>query len=86
MSGNPMYQDVVDVTATYAALAAARTVGTFTISCTPTNAAVVNFLGVADVDVPWQPGEWHTLHGVDLAAIQIKGTVGDTVTIVGGTW
>ena len=35
---------------------------------------------------PLVPGEWHTLHRVDLAEIQVKGSAGDTVTINGGTW
>ena len=76
----------IDVTADYQPLVADRLVATVTISCPPGNADVVVFLGDDGSDVPWQPGEWHTLHRVDLSAIQIKGTVGDFVTVVGGTW
>ncbi|MBE3123760.1 MAG: hypothetical protein IMZ65_03065 [Planctomycetes bacterium] len=76
----------VTVSSSYQPLAAARTVVTVTISCPPTNVGVVHFLGDDGSDVPWQPGEWHTLVGVNLADLQVKGTVGDVVTLVGGTW
>jgi len=76
----------IDVTADYQPLVADRLVATVTISCAPDNADVVYFLGDDGSDVPWRPGEWHSVHRVDLSEIQIKGTVGDTVTLVGGTW
>jgi len=76
----------IDVTGTYQPLVADFLVATVTISCPPTNAAAVQFKGDDGSDVPWLAGEWHTLHRVDLAEIQIKGTVGDVVSIVGGTW
>ena len=74
------------VTASYQALVADSLVATVTLSCPPTNAANVLFKGDDGTDVPWLPGQWHELRSVDLAAIQIKGTAGDVVTIVGGTW
>ncbi len=76
----------IDVTGTYQPLVADSLVATVTISCPPTNAAAVQFKGDDGSDVPWLAGEWHTLHRVDLAEIQIKGTVGDVVSIVGGIW
>jgi len=76
----------VAVGADYAPLAAERTVVTVTISCPPANAAVVYFKGDDGSDVPWVAGEWHEFKSVNLADIQIKGTVGDCVTLVGGTW
>jgi len=76
----------VAVGADYAPLAAERTVVTVTISCPPANTGNVLFKGDDGSDVPWLPGEWHTLVSVNLADIQIKGTVGDCVTLVGGTW
>jgi len=76
----------INVAATYQALVAERTVVTVTISCPPANAAVVYFKGDDGSDVPWIPGEWHSLVGVNLADIQVKGTIGDTVTLVGGNW
>ena len=83
---NSILMRKVDVTAAYVALAAERTVVTVTISCPPANAAIVYFKGDDGSDVPWIAGEWHTLVGVNLADIQVKGTVGDTVTLVGGDW
>ncbi|MCX5673937.1 MAG: hypothetical protein NTX87_02915 [Planctomycetota bacterium] len=76
----------VDVTESYQPLAVERTVVTVTISCPPGNGANVLFKGDDGSDVPWLPGEWHTLVGVNLADIQVKGTVGDCVTLVGGSW
>jgi len=75
----------VDVTADYAPLASEKTVASVEISCPPGNVGVVNFKGDTGQDVPWQPGEWHTFHRVDLAEIEIKGTPGDAVTVVGDT-
>lgn len=76
----------IDVTGSYSPLASERTVVSCTVSCPPTNSAVVNFKGDDGWDVPWQPGEWHDFRHVDLAEIEVKGTPGDTVTVVGGTW
>ena len=76
----------VDVTGAYEPLVAERTVVSVTVSCPPTNAQVVYFKGDDGSDVPWLPGEWHEFRHVDLAAIEVKGTPGDTVTLVGGTW
>jgi hypothetical protein len=76
----------VEVGADYAPLVDARLVGSVTISCLPTNADTVHFKGDDGSDVPWQPGEWHTFRSVDLNSIEIKGTAGNKVTIVGGTW
>ncbi len=76
----------VTVTASYQPLASVPTVASVEIACPPGNAGVVNFKGDDGSDVPWQPGEWHALHRIDLSKIEVKGSVGDTVTIVGGTW
>ena len=76
----------IDVTGNYTPLAAEKTVVTVTISAPPTNTGNVLFKGDDGSDVFFVPGEWHTLKSINLADIQIKGTVGDVVTIVGGTW
>jgi len=83
---NNTYFAKVDVAADYQALAAGRTVLTVTLSALPTNAAAVYLKNAAGQEVPLVPGEWHTLVGVDLADLEVKGTVGDSVTVVGGTW
>ena len=76
----------IDVTTEYQPLADSRVIGTVTVSCLPANGEVVYFRGDTGQDVPWVPGEYHELHSVNLADIQIKGTAGDVVTVVGGTW
>ena len=76
----------IDVTASYTPLATEKTVVTVTISAPPTNAANVLFKGDDGSDVLFVPGEWHRFKSINLADIQIKGTVGDVVTLVGGTW
>ena len=78
----------VDVTGDWAALASEKTVASVTISCPPANAGNVTFKSLDDSgdEVPWIPGEWHAFERVDLARIEVKGTPGDTVTLVGGTW
>lgn len=78
----------VDVTAEFAPLAAEPTVASVTISCPPGNAGNVTFKSLDDSgdEVPWAPGEWHAFQRIDLARVEIKGTAGDAVTVVGGTW
>jgi len=76
----------VTVQADWTPLAPAPTVASVTISCPPSNSGDVIFEGDTGQEVPWVPGEWHEFHHVDLAAIRVKGTPGDVVTIVGGTW
>ncbi len=83
---NAIVMRVVDVTAVYAALGTHPNDVSVDISCPPTNTGIVYFEGDDLGDVPWQPGEWHTLTGIDLSAMRIRGTVGDKVTIVGGEW
>ena len=76
----------IDVTASYQPLAANKTVVSVTISAPPTNSDNVLFKGDDGTEVDWIPSEWHTFKSVNLAEIEIKGTPGDVVTIVGGTW
>jgi hypothetical protein len=47
---------------------------------------VVYFRGDDGSDVPWQKGEWHNFTSVDLSTVFIKGTAGDYVTVIGGSW
>jgi len=62
-------------------------VATIDLSAPPSNTAPVLFLGDDGNEVPWIPGEYHTLVRVNLAEIQVKAqNAGDLVTIVGGTW
>ncbi len=83
---NNMIARKYELTTSYQPLAAKRTVATVTLSSPPTNAEVAYILGDTGQDIPLVPGEWHTLHHVDLATIQVKGSLGDIITLNGGTW
>ena len=74
----------ITVSASYQPLSTAKVVASVTVSCPPSNVANVFFKGDDGTDVPWVPGEWHDLLRVDLSEVQVKGTVGDVVTVVGG--
>ena len=77
----------IEVVAEYQPLTAkAREVASVEISTPPTNVDVVYFLGDDGSDVPWLPGEFHVFERVNLAEIKVKGTAGDIVTVIGGTW
>lgn len=83
---NNVIMRTVVVTGSYHPLVSQKLVGSVTISCPPGNAGVVLFKGDDSTDVPWVAGEWHDFQSVDLSTIQVRGTAGDTVTLVGGTW
>ena len=83
---NNVFMRKIDVTGNYLPLVSEKTVVTVTISTPPTNADNVLFKGDDGSDVFFLPGEWHFFKSVNLADIQIKGTVGDVLTLVGGTW
>jgi hypothetical protein len=74
------------VTADYQPLASGALVASVEISTPPTNDDPVIFKGDDGSEVPWLPGEFHSFTSVDLATLQVKGTPGDVVTVVGGTW
>ncbi|MFB3894444.1 MAG: hypothetical protein ACE15C_20780 [Phycisphaerae bacterium] len=76
----------INVTGSYQPLVSATLVASVSISALPTNSGPVYFRGDDGLDVPWLPGEWHEFQAVNLAEIRVKGTVGDAVTVVGGTW
>lgn len=76
----------MDITSGFAPISSVSLIVSVTISCPPSNVDDVFFVGDDGVDVPWMPGEWHEFRSIDLSSIQIKGTVGDIVTIIGGTW
>ncbi len=76
----------IDVTDSYLAFSVSSLVASVTISTPSGNIADVTFKTPEGYEVPWSPGEWHEFKSIDLSEIQVKGTVGDTVTIIGGTW
>lgn len=83
---NNLIARVISITAQYQPLAAGRLVATITLSAPPANSHPVYLQGDSGQDVPLIPGEWHIFQRVDLSKIRVKGTVGNTVTILGGTW
>ena len=83
---NNMIMRTVPVTAEYKPLSAVSLIGTVTISALPSNIGDVFFRGDDGSDVAWVRGEWHPVVRVDLSEIFIKGTPGDAVTLIGGTW
>lgn len=44
------------------------------------------FQGDTGDDVPLEPGEWHEFQNIDLASLRVKGTPGDVVKVIGGSW
>ena len=48
----------IAVASSYGPLVSGSLVGTFTISCSPSNSGPVNFLGDDGADVPWVAGEY----------------------------
>ncbi|NBC11286.1 MAG: hypothetical protein GVY24_06045 [Planctomycetes bacterium] len=78
----------VALTTEYQPLSAVKLIGSVTISAPPTNSANVLFENDHSQlpPVPWVPGEWHEFRSVNLAEIVVKGTPGDFITVVGGTW
>jgi hypothetical protein len=83
---NVLMRKVV-LTAVYQPLSAkSREVASVEVSTPPTNTAVVYFRGDDGTDVPWVPGEYHAFLRINLADLKVKGTPGDVVTLVGGTW
>lgn len=83
---NNLIARVIPVTAQYQPLTSARVVATISLTARPSNANPVYLQGDTGQDVPLAAGEWHTFEHINLAEIRIKGTAGDTVTVIGGTW
>lgn len=76
----------VELSSVYSAPAVKRFVATVTISVPPTNVNPVYMLGDGGKDILLLPGEWHTFKQIDLSKIFFKGTPGEIITVIGGTW
>ena len=76
----------VDLTGSYVAMASSVVVGSVTISSPLSNGAVAYLKGDTGDDVEIHPGEWFQFESIDLAEMQAKGTPGDFLTVIGGTW
>ncbi len=76
----------VTLTTSWQALAADKTVASVTVTAPTANVGNVLINGDTGDEVPLEPGEWHEFKSVDLSDFQVKGTAGDIVTVIGGTW
>jgi len=76
----------IELTTEYQPLLAGRFVASVTLSAIPSNSGNVFFRGDDGADVPWLPGEWHRFVRINLSEVYVKGTPGDTLTVIGGTW
>lgn len=80
----PVFIQSIAVGASWQPLAVARTVMTAAITTSPANTQPVQFRVDGGPAVPWPAGVSNTLVGVDLARIEVSGTSGDSVLVVGG--
>jgi hypothetical protein len=78
-----VYLRTVAVAAEFAPLESSRTVVSVAITCPSTNEDAVTFEDAAGNEAAWEPGETHTFSQIDLATVQVKGSVGDVVTVNG---
>ena len=78
--------DVASIGAQNYMQVAQELIATVEISALPSNVGPVFFLGDDGSDVPWIPGEYHTLNRINLGKLQVKGSPGDAVSLIGGSW
>lgn len=83
---NNVVLKTIELTAEFQPLAASSLVATVTLSAPPGNSDSVTLRTPDGAEADIEPGEWHTLHRVDLARIEAKGETDDTLSVVGGTW
>ena len=76
----------ITLTTSWQSLAGEKTVASVTVTAPTANAGNVLLDGDTGDEVPLEPGEWHEFKNINLADLQVKGTAGDIVTVVGGTW
>ena len=76
---------LIPVTATFQPLGG-NEVFTVDVSCPPTNSGPVYFQTGSLPEVPFLPGEWHHMERIKLKELSVRGTPGDVVSLVGGTW
>ena len=75
----------IAVTATFQPLGG-NEVFTVDVSCPPTNSGPVYFKVGDQPEVPWIASEWHNFVRIKLKDVFVRGTPGDVVSLVGGTW
>ena len=83
---NSIIMRTVEVTDEYAPLSPDALVGTVTVSSPPTNSGSVYFKAGESGETWFIPGEYHQFVRVPIHTIFVKGTAGDVITVIGGTW
>ena len=83
MSGRVPVLRTITLGASYAPLSVVPLIGNFTITAIGSNSGPCYFLGDDASDVIVAVNNWFEFVGVDLAALQMKGTPGDKVTVIG---
>lgn len=78
----------VTLTASYQPVLAAddkwaQSAFTGVLSCPPSNTGSTTFKTADDAESVWIPSEWHNFTRVSLANLEVKGTVGDKVFVIG---
>ena len=76
----------VVLTSEYQPLSSKQEIVSFEISAMPGNVDNALFKGDTGDEVPWIPGEFHSFRNIDLSSIEVKGSPGDVVTVIGGSW
>ncbi len=74
------------LTAEFQPLSAQPLVASVTLAAPPTNRGHVILASDDGSEVAWSPGEYYVFWHIDLSQLRAKGTAGDVLTIVGGTW
>lgn len=83
---NSVIMRTVEVTTDYKPLSATPLVGTVDISTPPANSGPVFFKANENEEVEFIPGQYHHFVRIPIHELFVKGTPGDIVTIIGGTW
>lgn len=83
---NNVIMRTVEVTAEYTPLSTVPLVGTVDVSTPPSNSGPVDFRTGMGEESFFQPGEYHRFERIPVHELSVKGTPGDKVTIIGGTW
>jgi len=77
---------VMELTETFRPLADRPLIGTVTISAPPSNSGPVFLRAGPGEEAYLINGEHHLMHRIDLFSLAARGTPGDVLTIIGGTW
>ena len=67
----------------------AREVASVDITVVPGNQGTAYFIcgdPLSQAGVAWIGGEYHPFYRVNLSEIKVRGTPGDQITVIGGTW